>query len=478
MKTILRILITAALATVSFGARADDLMITGATLIDGTGREPVANAAIHIRDGRIVAAGPRSSVKAPAKAKAIDAKGKYVIPGLMDANIHLVLDIRPETMIRYEGRYEDLVEEGAQIALKAGLTTVFDSWGPRQPLVNVRNKINAGQIPGSRIYLAGNIVGISSPIGGDFATGRANNIGAGFHKYLESVWVEGTGPDLMWQGPEEVRKVIRGYLAKDIDFLKYLASGHLDMKTLTFSPHVQQVMIEETHRAGKIIQTHTTTVESLDMVIGLGVDMLQHCDITGPTVPIPPETLKLLADKQIPCATLAYTNRRIEWAKANSAPGTEWTDVVTMKDTNLRNLIKTGANILLSTDAGVFSQEFYDVQVFGGGFSMSHVDDPLQIGEGHFNWLKSVSERDMKPMDALRAATIKIAEAYKVDKDVGTLEPGKRADLLILDKDPLSAAENYRSIHTILKDGKVVDRGALPLRPMLTAGSTPPARGN
>ena len=83
----------------------------------------------------------------PPGAQQFDAAGKYVIPGLMDANVHLMLGSSIEYIVRYEGHYEDLIEESAQISLKNGLTTVFDSWGPLQPLLNVRERVNHGQTP-------------------------------------------------------------------------------------------------------------------------------------------------------------------------------------------------------------------------------------------------------------------------------------------------------------------------------------------
>jgi imidazolonepropionase-like amidohydrolase len=75
----------------------------------------------------------------------------------------------------------------------------------------------------------------------------------------------------------------------------------------------------------------------------------------------------------------------------------------------------------------------------------------------------------MRPMDALMAATRNIARAYKVDSEIGTLEAGKRADLLVLERNPLEDAANYRSIRIVMKDGAVVRREALPLAPVLTA---------
>ena len=104
------------------------LVITGGTLIDGTGGAPVRDAVIVIDNGHFVAAGRRADVTVPAGAREINAQGKFILPGLIDANVHLVLGSSIEFIVRHEGHYEDLIEEAAQVALKNGLTTVFDSW--------------------------------------------------------------------------------------------------------------------------------------------------------------------------------------------------------------------------------------------------------------------------------------------------------------------------------------------------------------
>jgi cytosine/adenosine deaminase-related metal-dependent hydrolase len=86
-----------------------------------------------------------------------------------------------------------------------------------------------------------------------------------------------------------------------------------------------------------------------------------------------------------------------------------------------------------------------------------------------------MEEKGCRPMEMLRAATKNIAVAYGKDKDLGTLEEGKVADVVILDEDPLQAAENYARIHMVIKDGCVVDRDALPNKPILTRPIEPPA---
>jgi imidazolonepropionase-like amidohydrolase len=89
-------------------------IVVGATIIDGTGRPPIPDGAIVITGGKISAIGKRSDVQRPAGAREIDAAGKFIVPGLMDANIHLILNTSIEFHARYGDRYEDLIEEAAQ----------------------------------------------------------------------------------------------------------------------------------------------------------------------------------------------------------------------------------------------------------------------------------------------------------------------------------------------------------------------------
>jgi imidazolonepropionase-like amidohydrolase len=95
-------------------------------------------------------------------------------------------------------------------------------------------------------------------------------------------------------------------------------------------------------------------------------------------------------------------------------------------------------------------------------------DESTDLGRAHFLWFQAMAEKGMKPMDAIMAATSNIARAYHLDREIGTLEPGKRADLLILDADPLADIMNVAKIATVMKDGLVVDRAALPLKRVLT----------
>ena len=205
---------------------AESIALRGATLIDGTGAPPLENSVILIEGNRFARVGSGIDASIPEGVRTIDLEGKYIIPGMMDANIHLFRDVSIEFIARYEDRLELLITEAAQIALKYGLTTVFDTWGPLQPLMNVRDRINRNEIPGSRLYVAGNIVGLSGPFGRDFNT-RGGWVAPGkFVDRINAMFEENTGPQLSLLEPEQLRGEIRKYIDRDIDFLKYAVNGH------------------------------------------------------------------------------------------------------------------------------------------------------------------------------------------------------------------------------------------------------------
>ena len=456
----------ALLALTAIPARAQTVAIVGATVIDGTGAEPVKDAVIVIDGGKITAVGPRAEVTVPAGARQIDAAGKYVIPGLMDANVHLVLGSSIEFIARYEGRYEDLIEEAAQVTLKNGLTTVFDSWGPLQPLLNVRDRIRRGETIGSRVFVAGNIVGLSGPFGRDFNQAAQTTASKALVQRVNAVWEENVGPPLMYMTPDQVRAEIRKYLGRGIDFLKFAVSGHVLTNMLQFSPVAQRAIVDEVHKAGLIVQTHTTSVESLRQGIEAGVDMMQHAASTGP-VAIPDQTIQLALAHRTYLAVQPRTNRRLEIELKQAEDRTP--DSITRFNERVRHenqirFVKAGLPLLLATDAGMTDPDAVE--------QMSptlRTDRLTELGEGHFLWFRAMVEKGMTPMTAIVSATRNIAAAYHKLDQFGTLEAGKSADLLILDADPLENIENIRRISTVMKEGQIVDRQRLPLKKVLTA---------
>jgi amidohydrolase family protein len=265
----------------------------------------------------------------------------------------------------------------------------------------------------------------------------------------------------------QVQAEIRTYIGKGVDFVKYASNEHRwgdPTTSLVFSPRVQAALVDETHRAGLTAQAHVSSIESLHVAVESGCDLVQHCNITGP-FPIPEATLDTMVRRKTGAVIFPFTQRRFDWIMKHCEIDRAY---FAASDLNCRNLLKAGAMLLLANDGAVWGPELASDPRRSKYWLAPGEDDLSTLEEGHFVWLKAMEEKGMPAMEMLRAATRNIAIAYGKERDLGTLEPGKLADLIVLDRNPLESAANYRSIHMIVKDGVVVDRDALPLQPILT----------
>jgi imidazolonepropionase-like amidohydrolase len=377
--------------------------------------------------------------------------------------------VRVENLARHIDRFEDLIAEAAQVALKNGLTTVFDTWGPRRHLVAVRDQIAAGQRPGSRIFCAGNIIGMDGPFSPDFFAKVESVAVRPFVSRINALWVENVGRHLMWLTPEKVAEEARAYLRRGIDFLKYASNDHYPGAFIAFSPRVQQKLVEVAHEAGVTAQAHTMSVEGLRMALEAGCDLIQHANNSGP-VPIPESTVELFARQGAAAVIFPYSAQWLD--RLTSVDSSKDPQSWRVTDVNARNLIRSGVSLLLGNDAGIYSPDALSTPLFARILTpdLEAQGVPFDLATGHFHWLSAMEEKGCPPMQMLRAATCNIARAYGKE-ELGTLQPGKVADMLILERDPLRSAANYRSIHTIVKDGTIVDAGALPTLPVLTASA-------
>ena len=120
---------------------------------------------------------------------------------------------------------------------------------------------------------------------------------------------------------------------------------------------------------------------------------------------------------------------------------------------------------MLATDAGVANPIKTEVEADKDQFEVEH---PEMIGEAHFIWFRAMIEKGMTPMQCILSATRNNAAAYGKLDEIGTIESGKLADLVVLEKNPLTDIENTRSISMVIKNGQIVDRESLPLEPVLT----------
>ena len=465
--------------------------ITGATLIDGNGGAAISDSVVLVSGGRITAAGPRSSTAVPAGATIINGTGKFIVPGLIDTNVHLSLyggtGDRYETLAKYHPRQKEIVLEAAQLQLKHGVTTVRDSYGLLMALVAVRDQINKGDAIGPRILAAGNIVGWGGPYSVSFSLIREQGLTL-FQEQINDEVSQGAGEDLVDMDPEELRTAIRAYLDKGPDFIKYGGSAHFARPALIgFSPEAQKVIVDEAHRRGKVAETHSTTVDSLRMSVDAGIDLIQHPELLGPRE-MPDALVKAIVDKKIICSMLANTVTGDAWKKAmkdrdeavskrgeaekGPQPQRARTSAelrqravedaieLQMRRKNAQKLIAAGAVVTIGTD---------NYWAAAPEFTRSGTKpDTQNHGIGSVIAIEGLVELGMTPAQAIVAGTRNGAIAAKGLSEFGTIEPGKRADLLVLDENPLSDIHNLRKLSVVMRDGKVVDRDRLPAARVLS----------
>ncbi len=382
-----------------------DVIVSGGTLIDGTGAAPQSDMAVHIADGRFKAIAPSTQLPVPPGAQLIDARGAFILPGLMNANVHLLDGIMmmgiggTEYLARFEGRLTDVIEEAAQIALRGGVTTVFDTWNALVPVLNARDRINAGKAAGARIFAAGNIVGMGGPFSGDFSMQSRKVISRTFADRIDDLFEAGVGRYLSTLPPEQVRAVIRDYIGRGIDFLKVAVSDHLigllgwRSPYMTFSERVLRIIAEETRRAGIPLLTHTTSVESLNLAVELEADVMVHVTCTG-QVPIPEELVQRMAAGRGWSEIQPTTRKYQTHLDCTAHPWADYAGGV--HDENTIRLIQARAPIVLGTDAGCT-----DPDVLNDLPPADLEERPWSLGVDHVWWLKAMVEKGMTPMDAL-----------------------------------------------------------------------------
>ena len=450
----------------------------GATVIDGLGASPISRGVVLVSGERIVAAGPQREVPIPHRARVVSLAGRFLMPGLIDGNVHLV----PwptwsyiEFLARYEDRFDEVAVEGAQMALRAGITTVFDSMGPLDALIAARDRIDRGEVPGARMFVAGNIVGFRAVFTTSASMSAASQA---FQRRINDRFEAGAGPDLPWKTPQQIYAQISRYAASGVDFVKYGATGDGQPinsevgqeAVLRFSPDQQRAIVDAVHDAGKVVQTHTTSAEALHIAVEVGNDIGQHASMTGRSR-IYQRTIERMLETGYHCGTqwlpLTEDERRIVAERAfpgdDSANGN---DGVSFDLENAVRLIEAGVPQFMSTDAGWTDPDVAAEQQGGGLEGLASL-----LGEAELLNLRAMADRGMSPMQVLQAATYNVARAYHVDDQIGSLRAGLQADLLVLDQDPIASVENLRTVALVVQRGREVDVSALPAHPILTSAA-------
>jgi imidazolonepropionase-like amidohydrolase len=452
--------------------------ITNVQLIDGRGEQPQPATTVLFDEGRFTTIGPTASTPVPDGARIIDGTNRWMVPGYVNGNVHLLdawmFMVGPGTieyLARWEGRYVEVIEEAAQLVLRNGVTTVFDTYNAIEPVLGARDRINAGTSQGARIFAAGTIVGMGGPFSADFHFAGRKTAAQTFVNRIDEMFEAGVGHQLSLLPRNEVRARVRDYLARGVDMLKIAVSDHifmtvgLDRSYQTFTRPVLDVMVEEARAAGVPVLSHSLSVESLETSVDMGADVLIHANYTmGQPYPQP------LVDKIVASASYAELQTvHHEHRKGLEEVGSWAAQLASgaFAD-NERTLIGAGAKIMMGTDAGCPSHDH-----LGDLHPLERADRPWTIGGDHFHWTQSMVEKGMTPLQAITSATLNVARGYGKDDLIGSVETGKLADFVLLDEDPLDDIRNLRAITDVYQAGRAVDRESLPTTPLVTTHARP-----
>lgn len=491
----LLLVLAATMASVAAQPPASVTAIVGATVIDGSGGAPIADAVVVVDGPRIVAVGPRAAVTVPEGATIVDGSGRWVVPGFVDTNVHLSLyggtADRYETLVRYHDRQPEIVLEAAQLQLKHGVTTVRDSYGVLPPLAEVRDAIAAGKAIGPRVLAAGNIVGWGGPYSISFSLIPERGLTL-FQEQMNDLVSQGAGEDLVQMPIDELRTAIQQYLAKGPDFLKYGGTSHFARPSfIGFSAEAQKVIVEETHARGRVAETHATTPDGLRMSIEAGIDLIQHPELLSDRE-MPDDLIRAIVSRAIICSMLTNTitgeawkkhttdreeaqkkraeeekkgdtSRRARTSAEERQRATELGVGMEMRRLNAQKLIRAGAIVTVGTD-----------NYWAAAAELSRTPKPetQDHGIGTIIGIEGLVELGMTPMQAIVAGTANGARAARGLDDFGTIAAGKRADLLVLSADPLADIHNIRKLEIVMRDGRTIDRSRLPEKRVLSRPAT------
>jgi imidazolonepropionase-like amidohydrolase len=385
------------------------LAIVGATLLDLSGKKPpLANSAVVVVDGRIASAGPARRATVPADATVVNAAGKFLIPGLWDMHAHF-----------------EQVEWGP-IYLAAGVTTVRDVGNELEFVTSVRDAVASGKGIGPRMLLAGIVDGpgpngmgairASTPGEGRMVVNRYHDAGFDQIKIYSSISL-----DVLRAIAAEAHRLgmtVTGHVPQNITVSEAIDAG---MDQINHAEYVAGVAYPDSKRLIRTLKQHGTV---LDPTLAL-YELLAR-PFTQPIETFEPGIRHVAHELEAPLAGFGST------PEAGRLRRSRFDDDVALVGV----LHRAGVPIVAGTDQSV------------PGFSL-HREIELYVKAG------------FTPLEALQAATIVPAKVMGKDRDSGTVEVGKRGDLVILDANPLDDISNTRKIYRVITNGRVFDPAPL-----------------
>ncbi len=404
-----------------------DIIIVGGRVFDGTG-PTTRDASILIRDGKISSVA-EGDVRADPSAERIDARGAFVMPGMIDCHVHLCSTAAANYELQ---RLKDLLPlqamrglANAQKMLQAGFTTVRDLSAAQFANVAIRQAIDEGLFVGPRVLAAG----MSLTVPG----------GHGDSYYRPDVDVNREG---IVNGPDAARRAVREWVKMRVDVIKLLVTGGVmtdgsDVGALQWTEDELRAAIEQAHQLGKRVAGHAHGAAGVKAGVRAGLDTVEHGTI------LDEEAVGLMAERgtYLVPTIVAGRNIVVHGTAAGIAPHVvrKGEQVGAQHANSVRLAREAGVKIAFGTDCGT----------------------PFNRAGENARELALMVEFGMSPAEALQAAARVAAEACGLADTLGTLAEGKAADVVIVDGDPLADVgimTDPARIRWVVKGGAVVRR--------------------
>jgi len=417
-------MITAACCVLVCAAAAQVTAIHAGKLIDPDSGTVLTNQTILIRDGKIEAVD--NNVTIPSNAKVIDLGKMTVLPGLIDCHTHLADGAHDSDPI---GQFKKTAAQvalesvpNARVMLESGFTTVRDV-GTYRALgdIALRDAINRGDIIGPRMFVAGAYVTITGGAGA--ATGLAPDITLPWDLHYGEA-----------NSPWEVRQVIRKLAHDGVDHIKILSSGAVlthgsNPKSQEFTPEELQAAVDEASHFGLRVESHAHSPQGIKNAILAGVASVEHASL------IDDEGIALAKQHGTYLDMDIYDEECIQEDGKNGSMPKDFLEhdaqLGQIQRDNFRKAVAAGAKMSFGTDAGVC---------------------PYGTSGKQFAFMVKYG---MSPMQAIQAATSNAADLLGHSREIGSIKPGKYADIIAVTGDPLTDIRLLESVQFVMKDGKI-----------------------
>jgi imidazolonepropionase-like amidohydrolase len=395
-------------------------VFAGGAVFDGTGA-PTAPADLAVEGGRIVEVGPGLDGDT-----IVDVTGKTVLPGLFDCHTHVMLshvDLWRLVQTPFSYRFYEAVKN-LDATLRIGITTVRDAGGAD---LGVKRALENGLVRGPRIQISITMLSQTGGHGdGWLPSGCRISL---FPPYPGC-------PEAIVDGPDEVRRKVRQLVQAGADVIKVATSGGVMSPTDKpqnpgFDPEELGALVAEAEAAGLWVMAHAQATIGIKNAIRAGIRSIEH------GIYLDDEAIELMVERGtylVP--TLMAPTGVVEAARAGAsisdASLAKAIEVIDVHRDSFRRAVEAGVKVAMGTDSGV----------------TPHGDNLREI--------ELMAECGMAPEKALVATTARAAELMGVEQELGTLEPGKRADLVVVDGDPLDFAGLRERVVAVYQDGALV----------------------